>query len=86
MTGAADWLTFRELDARGGAPKGTSFRAFKDFEPALAEGRDYRVLRAATDAAEIDRLRQAGRIYPLSRNIVLLSPPLAERLEQALRR
>lgn len=86
MTEPAGWLTFRELDARCGAPKGTSFRAFKDVEPTLAEGRDFRVLRAATDAGPIVRLREAGRIYPLSRNVVMLSPPLAERLEQALRR
>jgi hypothetical protein len=75
-----DWLTLREIDERDGAPKGTAFRSFKRIEPGLAEGRDYRLLQAARDAAEIAALRKAERIYRASVNVVLLSPATAERV------
>ena len=81
MSGAAPgWLTLRELDERKGLPKGATFRRFRDAEPRLAEGRDYRVLHARQNADEIAALRAADRIYRTSVNVVLLSPALARRL------
>ena len=77
---AGDWLTLRELDQRQGLAKGTTFRSFRKLEPRLVEGRDYRVLHASRDAGEITALRQGGRIYPSSVNVVLLSAALAARI------
>ena len=74
------WLTLREVDRRLGAPKGTAFRAFKRLEGGWREGRDFRVLQAQHDAAEIEALRAAGRVYPSSRTIVLLSTEAAARI------
>lgn len=76
-------VSLRELDERLGLPKGAAFRAFK--RAGLAEGRDFRLLDAARDAAEIAALRAAGRIYRGSVNVVLLAPAAAERLAAALR-
>lgn len=77
------WVTLRELDARLGLAKGAAFRAFK--RSAFAEGADFRVLDATSQASEIDALRRAGRIYRGSVNVVLLSPAAAERLALLLR-
>lgn len=77
----ADWLTLRELDQRHGRPKGSAFRAFKAALPGLREGVDFVVLAAADDAARIEPLRRAGRVYPASRNVVLLAPAAAARLD-----
>jgi len=74
------WLTLREIDQRLGAPKGTAFRAFKRLAPAWREGREFRVLDAARDAAEIEALRAAGRVYASSRAIILLSADAASRI------
>lgn len=77
--------SFRELDEQSGRAKGSAFRAFKRLEPTLRVGRDFRLLRADTDAAEIDTLRLHKRIYPNSINIVLLDDGVAERLLKHLR-
>lgn len=77
--------SFRELDGLAGTPKGSAFRCFKAIAPELAEHRDYRLLRPDTDAAEIARLRQDGRIYASSVNVVLLAPATAERILAMLR-
>lgn len=69
--------SFRELDEAAGATKGTAFRIFKQLEPQLAEGRDFRLLRPGRDDSEIDRLRQARRIYASSVNVVLVSDEVA---------
>ena len=74
------WLTLREIDQRRRAPKGTAFRAFKRLEPIWREGREYRVLHAERDAAEIEALRAAGRVYATSRTIILLSADAASRI------
>jgi len=74
------WLTLREIDHRLGAPKGTAFRAFKRLERNWREGREFRVLQPERDAAEIEALRAAGRVYPSSRTIILLSPEAAGRI------
>lgn len=69
--------TFREIDREMNAPKGTAFRAFKRVRGQLEEGRDFVVLDADRDRAEIDALKEAGRIYPVSVNVVLLDPAAA---------
>ena len=80
---ADPWLSFRELDERSGVSKGTSFRAFKALEPELQEGRDFRVLRADTDEAAIETLREQQRIYASSITVVLVAPAVAARLRIA---
>lgn len=76
--------TFREIDAALGLPKGSAFRAFKRLRETLAEGRDFQVLYHDADAARIEALRTAGRIYPGTVNAVLLSSGAAARVRQAL--
>jgi hypothetical protein len=76
----AGWLTLRELDERAGLPKGSTFRAFKKVAATLVEGRDFRVLDARRDAAEIEPLRQSGRIYRSSVNVILIAAAAAPRI------
>ena len=76
------WRTLLELDRSLGGPKGTAFRAFKRLEPSWREGHDYRVLDSGNDAAEIETLRAAGRVYRSSRTVILLS----ERAAATIRR
>jgi hypothetical protein len=78
-----DWVSLRELDERLGLAKGAAFRAFK--RAGLTEGRDFRVLDATRDAAEIAQLRARDRIWRSSVNVVLLSPRAAARVAAALR-
>lgn len=74
------WRTFRELDQVLAQPKGTAFRGFKALEPQLQEGRDFRLLQAGRDDAEIGHLRAEQRIYQSSVNVVLLSDATATRI------
>ena len=74
------WRTLKELDGALGRPKGTAFRAFKRFEPSWSEGSDYRVLHPEHDAAEIEALRAAGRVYRASRAVILISEDAAARI------
>ena len=74
------WRTLRELDAQAGVPKGTAFRAFKRLSPRWAEGRDYRVLSPAEDAAAIEALRAERRLYAASRVAILVSADAARRI------
>ena len=78
------WHTLKDLDTAAGRPKGAAFRAFKRLEPGWREGRDFRVLRADTDAAELDALRASGRLYAASRVGILLSAPAAAAVRAAL--
>jgi hypothetical protein len=84
MAGDAGWATFRDIDRRRGAAKGTAFRAFKALAPRLTEGVDFRVLAADADRDQIEDLRHAGRIYASSRNVVLLSTAAAAMIYDAL--
>lgn len=76
MTGHRS-ITFREIDREMNAPKGTAFRAFKRIRSQLEEGRDFVVLDADRDRVEIETLKEAKRIYPVSVNVVLLDPAAA---------
>lgn len=77
-----DWLSLRELDERAARPKGEAFRAFRRLEAGWQQDLDYRLLRVddADAAAEIASLRAAGRIYPSSVSVVLLSPARSAQL------
>ena len=68
------WSTLREIDQALGLDKGSAFRAFKQVEPGLKEGADFKVLAPATERDDIEILRSAGRIYAGSVNVVLLAP------------
>lgn len=68
------YWSFKDIDERHGAVKGTAFRAFKRLQAELREGEDFVYLNAQTENAWIDALRQAGRIYPSTVNLVLLTP------------
>lgn len=77
--------SFREIDLELALPKGSAFRAFKRLEPGLVQDRDYILLLAGEDHEAIGKLREAGRIYATSRNVVLVTAALRERLLQLLR-
>lgn len=66
-------LSFRQIDERHGAPKGTTFRIFKRRRDLLVEGDDYFYLPADTHGEMIDRLRDEGRIYPSTVHLVLIT-------------
>jgi hypothetical protein len=70
----------RELDAAAGQPKGWAFRAFKQLLPQLVEGADFVVLDHQRDAASIELLHSADRLYRSSVKPVMLSPAAAARL------
>jgi AcrR family transcriptional regulator len=78
------WQTLREIDAAAGTAKGTAFRRFRDLERELQAGVDYRVLHHAEDRETIASLRNSGRIYAGSVNVVLIAEALAQRIGAAL--
>ena len=78
-------VSFRDLDAAAGLPKGNAFRAFKALDPPLREQIDFIGLVAARDADRIAALRDAGRIYRSSRNVVLMTAAAGDRILAALR-
>ncbi|MGB9430403.1 MAG: hypothetical protein WCC11_11120 [Gammaproteobacteria bacterium] len=83
MNPAAAYSTsFKELDRLWAAPKGTAFRAFKRALPSLTEDRDFVRLDGMRDHIEIETLRAAGRIYPSSVHVVLLSATGVTRLRR----
>ena len=79
----AGWLTLRELDEAAGAPKGTAFRAFKRLGASLEDGRDFRLLDASADAAQIAAL--GARAYASSRNVLVFSPRASALLREEMR-
>lgn len=79
------WLTLREIDQQAGQPKGSAFRAFKRLESDMTENRDYQLLSSDRDAARIEALRAASRVYRSSRNVLLLSAETARRLLDSFR-
>jgi hypothetical protein len=78
-------ITLRQIDEALGHSKGTAFRAFKQLLPELVEGRDFRLLDAEKDRRLIDTLRAEQRIYRSSRNVVLLTSSIADRIVTRLR-
>lgn len=86
MNAYPDTLSFRELDQKLGLAKGSAFRAFKCIEAGLREGDDYFLLKAGEDAAAIAQLRAQGRVYAISRNVVLLSAVTSARVLELLKK
>lgn len=82
---SASWHSFKDLDEAAGLPKGEAFRAFRRLERFWLQDRDYRLLQANADAAEIAELKHSGRVYRSSANVVLLAPARAEELLAILR-
>ncbi|TAJ50870.1 MAG: hypothetical protein EPN60_10690 [Nevskiaceae bacterium] len=82
---STDWPSFKELDEAASLPKGEAFRAFRRLERFWLQDRDYRLLQAYADAAEIAELKHSGRVYRGSANVVLLAPARAEELLAILR-
>lgn len=65
--------TLKEIDQSRDEPKGTAFRAFKELKEGMDEGSDFFYLSATEDAAEIETLRAAGRIYQTTINALLFT-------------
>jgi len=84
MNDYRDWFSLREIDLRCGTSKGTAFRAFRALEAQLVHDVDFLLLRHDEDAEAIAALRQRGRIYPGSVNVVLLGASAAQRLIDTL--
>lgn len=74
-------LSFRQADELNGFTKGTTFRLFKRAGDALQQERDFFYLPAPEYSEWIETLRAAGRIYPSSRHLVLLTREGYERLQ-----
>ena len=79
MNTPTKWYTVREIDELHDLPKGSAFRCFKEVEPFLEEGEDYRVLHNERDRETIDGMRRDERIYPSSVNIILITADAYER-------
>ncbi len=75
-------LSFRQVDELNGVTKGTTFRLFKRAGDALEPERDFFYLPAEENSDWIETLRAAGRIYPSSRHLVLLTREGYERLQR----
>jgi hypothetical protein len=84
MNAYPEWQSMKEIDHILASGKGAAFRGFKRLLPGLEQGRDYLVLDASTDAADILALKQAGRIYSSSVQVVLLSAAAATFIRTAL--
>jgi hypothetical protein len=76
--------SFRELDQQAGLPKGRAFKAFKRLDPPLQEGDDFLLLSPQQHGESIRQLRQSGRIYPASIQVVLLHEAAAQRIAEQL--
>ncbi|SEO92580.1 hypothetical protein [Aquisalimonas asiatica] len=75
-------LSFRQLDALNGLPKGSTFRLFKRCA-GLQEGEDYVYLAAGEAPEAIARWREAGLIYPTTVNVVLITEAGYRKLQAA---
>lgn len=84
MNAYPQWCSLREIDLTAGQTKGSSFRLFKRMNAQWQEGRDFVVLHHERHANAIAQLRNSGRIYANSVNVVLLHPRAAQLLLAAL--
>jgi len=82
----ATWHSLMELDRAAGKVKGSAFRAFRHIESQWRESLDFRVLDHEQDRATITALRDNGRIYASTVNLVLLSPAMAQAILDQMRR
>lgn len=65
--------TFKEIDQEHGTRKGEAFIAFKRLKDGFEEEQDFVYLDAVADMEEIAALRDAGRVYTASINVVLIT-------------
>lgn len=78
------FTSFLELDVRHQQHKGWAFKRFKSLATELQEGHDFLWFHQLDDANVITTLREQGRIYASTANLVMLSPSGLEKFEQAL--
>ncbi|MDN5938219.1 MAG: hypothetical protein L0H83_06105 [Salinisphaera sp.] len=65
--------SLKEVDETRGVGKGTAVRAFRQLKEGLDEGRDYYYLSSNDDDAELETMRNQGRLYESCVNTVLLT-------------
>lgn len=80
----ANFSSFLELDVKHQQPKGWAFKRFKSLLNDLEEQSDFLYLAHDSHAATIAELRQQGRIYQSTQNLVLLSASGVAKFEQGL--
>jgi hypothetical protein len=80
MSAYPGWLSLRDLDTRAGLAKGAAFRVFKQLEPQLREGPDFVVLDHRLAQQAIVALKNDGRVYRSTINLLLLHPDTATRI------
>ncbi|MDD9892849.1 MAG: hypothetical protein OXT49_04995 [Gammaproteobacteria bacterium] len=80
----SNFTSFRELDVQYAQDKGWAFKRFKHLNTELVEGEDYVWFHQLDDAKLINQLREAGRIYASTANLVMLSPSGTTKITQDL--
>ncbi|MEQ6342603.1 MAG: ORF6N domain-containing protein [Gammaproteobacteria bacterium] len=65
--------TFKQIDEMLSRPKGTAFRAFKRMQHRFIEGEHFYCVDARVDADAVAELRQAGKIYISTVNVVFIT-------------
>ena len=80
----SNYSSLKELDDALGAKKGTAFRCVKKELSRLKEGGDFVVLDASQYVEIIGTLRDQGRIYFSTVNLVLLSTVGRKKLFDAM--
>lgn len=73
MANSEKTWSLKEIDLSLGAPKGTTFRAFKQLQDGFDEGHDFYYLSNDQDGDEIERLRQSERVYATTINALLFT-------------
>lgn len=78
------FTSFLELDVRHQQHKGWAFKRFKSLTSELQEGGDFLWFHQLDDADLIGALREQGRIYASTANLVMLSASGVEKFERGL--
>lgn len=66
-------LSFRQMDALNGLPKGSSFRLFKHHREQLREGQDFYYLDGEQHQPLLARLKASEQIYQRTTHLVLFT-------------
>lgn len=82
----SNFTSFRELDVQYAKDKGWAFKRFKRLNSELIEDEDYVWFHQLDDAELINQLREAGRIYASTANLVMLSQSGLSKFQQDLTR
>lgn len=78
------FTSFRELDVLYQQDKGWAFKRFKGLHKTLIEGEDFVWFHQLNDAETINALREQGRIYVSTANLVMLSASGVSKITQDL--